>query len=137
MSRIGKLPIPVPAGVTVNIAGSSVTVKGPKGELTRSLPAEMHIAMEGSNLLVTRPSDDNKQGLIKIALKYHPQTKAPAIKSLRRISSPGLRKYTGSTELPRVLNGLGIAIISTSQGLKTGQQAWHQKSGGELLCYVW
>jgi large subunit ribosomal protein L6 len=60
MSRIGKLPIPVPAGVTVNIAGSSVTVKGPKGELTRSLPAEMGIALEGANLVVTRPSDNNK-----------------------------------------------------------------------------
>jgi large subunit ribosomal protein L6 len=60
MSRIGKLPIPVPAGVTVNISGSSVTVKGPKGELTRSLPAEMRIAMDGSNIVVTRPSDNNK-----------------------------------------------------------------------------
>ncbi|MGD0779431.1 MAG: 50S ribosomal protein L6 [Dehalococcoidales bacterium] len=60
MSRIGKLPIPVPAGVTVNIAGNSVTIKGPKGELKRSLPAEMGIALEGSNLVVTRPSDNNK-----------------------------------------------------------------------------
>ena len=60
MSRIGKLPIPVPSGVTVNIAGESVTVKGPKGQLTRSLPAEMHVAMEGSNLIVTRPSDNKK-----------------------------------------------------------------------------
>jgi large subunit ribosomal protein L6 len=60
MSRIGKLPIPVPAGITVNISGSNVTVKGPKGELTRSLPAEMRIAMEDGNLVVTRPSDANK-----------------------------------------------------------------------------
>ncbi len=60
MSRIGKLPIPVPAGVTVDIAGNNVTVKGPKGELKRSLPAEMHIAMEGANLVVTRPSDNKK-----------------------------------------------------------------------------
>ena len=60
MSRIGKLPIPVPSGVTVNIAGESVTVKGPKGQLTRSLPAEMRVAMEGSNLIVTRPSDNKK-----------------------------------------------------------------------------
>jgi len=60
MSRIGKLPIPIPAGVTINIADDSVTVKGPKGELKRSLPAEMKIAMEGSNLVVTRPSDNNK-----------------------------------------------------------------------------
>ena len=60
MSRIGKLPIPVPSGVTVNIAGENVTVKGPKGQLTRSLPTEMHVAMEGSNLVVTRPSDNKK-----------------------------------------------------------------------------
>jgi large subunit ribosomal protein L6 len=60
MSRIGKLPIPIPAGVTVNIAGNSVTIKGPRGELTRSLPAEMKIGMEGNNLVVKRPSDDNK-----------------------------------------------------------------------------
>ena len=60
MSRIGKLPIPIPAGVTVNIAGNNVTVKGPKGELNRTLPAEMKIAMEGTNLVVTRPSDNKK-----------------------------------------------------------------------------
>src|SRR4030042_3175583 len=86
-----------------------IPASGIKKEITKILLAKGYI-------LSYKLEDDNKQGLIKVALKYHPQTKAPAIKSLRRISSPGLRKYTGSSELPRVLNGLGIAIISTSQG---------------------
>ena len=77
------------------------------------------------------------QGVIKIALKYHPISKQSAIKSLQRISSPGLRQYTGSTELPRVLNGLGIAILSTSKGVMTDKEARTQKVGGEVLCYVY
>ena len=79
----------------------------------------------------------NFQGNIKIALKYHPVNKQPAIKNIERISSPGLRKYAGSTELPRVLNGLGIAIISTSKGVMTDKEAKTQKVGGEVLCYVY
>jgi small subunit ribosomal protein S8 len=73
---------------------------------------------------------------IKIALKYHPQTKAPAIRTLTRISKPGLRKYANSHELPRVLNGLGIAILSTSKGVITDKEARDLKVGGEVLCYV-
>ena len=80
--------------------------------------------------------DDNKQGKIKIALKYHPVTKLPAISKLERISRPGLRKYSGSGELPRVLNGLGIAILSTSKGVMTDKEANKMKIGGEVLCYV-
>ncbi len=80
---------------------------------------------------------DGPQGLIKIALKYHPETKTPAIKGIRRISKPGLRKYTGSATLPRVLNGLGIAIISTSQGVMTDKEARNLSIGGEVLCYVY
>jgi small subunit ribosomal protein S8 len=74
--------------------------------------------------------------MIKVQLRYLEDNK-PAISGLKRISKPGLRMYVHKREIPRVYGGLGIAIISTSQGLKTGQQAWHQKSGGELLCYVW
>jgi small subunit ribosomal protein S8 len=74
--------------------------------------------------------------VIKIALKYHPQTKAPAIKELTRISRPGLRKYTGIDEMPRVLNGLGIAILSTSRGVITDKDARKLKIGGEVLCYI-
>lgn len=79
---------------------------------------------------------ENKQGVIKIALKYHPVTKIPAIRSLDRISSPGLRKYSGVSEIPRVLNGLGIAIISTSKGVITDKEARKMNVGGEVLCYV-
>lgn len=79
----------------------------------------------------------NKQGNIKIALKYHPVSKAPAIKKLERISSPGLRKYVGIDEMPRVINGLGIAILSTSKGVMTEKEARNQNVGGEVLCYVY
>lgn len=79
---------------------------------------------------------ENHQGNIKIALKYHPVTKVPAIRSLRRVSRPGLRKYVGSEKLPRVINGLGVAIISTSKGMMTDKEARKENIGGEVLCYV-
>lgn len=78
----------------------------------------------------------NKQGLIKIALKYHPVTKIPAIRTLDRVSSPGLRKYSGAEAMPRVLNGLGIAIVSTSKGVITDKEARKMNVGGEVLCYI-
>lgn len=81
--------------------------------------------------------DDNKQGIIKIALKYNPATKKPAITKLKRISSPGLRTYASAKEMPRVLNGLGIAIVSTSQGVITDKEARRDNVGGEVLCYVY
>lgn len=77
------------------------------------------------------------QGLIKIALKYNPQTKEPIIRKLGRISKPGLRKYAKADELPRVINGLGVAIVSTSKGLMTSKQAQKENIGGELICYVY
>lgn len=80
--------------------------------------------------------DEGIPGIIKIALKYHPVTKVPAITSLERISKPGLRRYTSSEELPRVLNGLGIAILSTSRGLMTDKEARTLHIGGEVLCYI-
>lgn len=76
-------------------------------------------------------------GTIKIALKYHPQTKAPAIKCIQRISTPGMRQYSNVKEMPRILNGLGIAILSTSKGVITDKEALEQNVGGELLCYVY
>ena len=79
---------------------------------------------------------ENHQGNIKIALKYNSYTKEPVIKKLERISKPGLRKYSDSISLPRVLNGLGIAIVSTSKGLMTGKKAKQSNVGGEILCYV-
>lgn len=80
--------------------------------------------------------EDNPQGTIKIALKYHPVTKQSAISKLERVSKPGLRKYVGAEELPRVMNGLGIAILSTSRGLMTDKEARKEHVGGEVLCYV-
>lgn len=81
--------------------------------------------------------EDGPQGTIKIALKYNPQTKVNAIKCLTRVSKPGMRKYTGYREMPRVINGLGIAIISTSKGVMTNKAAADLKIGGEVLCYVY
>ncbi len=81
--------------------------------------------------------DDKVQGTIKIALKYHPKSQVSAIKNLKRISTPGLRKYVGYRDLPRVLNGLGIAILSTPQGVMTEKEAAGLKVGGEVLCYVY
>jgi small subunit ribosomal protein S8 len=81
--------------------------------------------------------DKGPQGTIKIALKYDKLTKDPVIKKMQRISKPGLRKYASSSDIPRILNGLGIAIVSTSAGVMTGKQAEAQNVGGELLCYVY
>ncbi|MBC6399547.1 MAG: 30S ribosomal protein S8 [Ekhidna sp.] len=81
--------------------------------------------------------EDNKQGTIKIALKYNPKTKQSAITSLERVSTPGLRKYAGAETLPRVLNGLGIAIMSTSKGVLSDKEARKEHIGGEVLCYVY
>ncbi|MCB8963512.1 MAG: 30S ribosomal protein S8 [Bacteroidales bacterium] len=81
--------------------------------------------------------EDGKQGIIKIALKYHPETKKNAIKHIERISKPGLRRYCGSDKLPRVLNGLGVAIISTSHGVMTDKEARVKNVGGEVVCYVY
>lgn len=77
-----------------------------------------------------------KQGTIKIALKYNPVTKLSAIRTLDKISKPGLRKYSGVSTMPRVLNGLGVAIVSTSKGVMTDKEARKLNVGGEVLCYI-
>jgi len=81
--------------------------------------------------------DEGPQGTIKVALKYDPQTKQNAIRQLKRVSRPGLRRYTGYRDMPRVINGLGIAILSTSRGVMTDKEATELKIGGEVLCYVY
>ena len=95
------------------------------------------ILKEKGYILDYKFEEDTKQGLIKIALKYHPVTKVPAIRNLTRISKPGLRKYAGVEAMPRVINGLGIAILSTSKGVMTDKAAKTEKVGGEVLCYVY
>ena len=94
------------------------------------------ILMDKGYILNFKFEDDTRPGKIKIALKYHPVSKISALSNLDRISKPGLRKYVDAEHLPRVLNGLGIAIISTSQGLMTDKEAKTRKIGGEVLCYI-
>ena len=81
--------------------------------------------------------EEGPQGSIKIALKYDPVNKVNAIKTLKRVSTPGLRKYVGYKDMPRVLNGLGIAVLSTSKGVMTDKEAKDMKVGGEVLCYIY
>ena len=95
------------------------------------------ILFEKGYILNYKFEEEGPQGSIKIALKYNPETKANAIKSLQRISKPGLRKYVDSKHIPRVLNGLGVAIISTSQGVMTDKEARGLNIGGEVLAYVY
>ncbi len=95
------------------------------------------ILFEKGYILNYKFIEEGPQGSIKIALKYHPQTKLNAIKSLKRISKPGLRKYVDKDNLPRVLNGLGVALISTSQGVMTDKEARSLNIGGEVLCFVY
>ena len=105
--------------------------------LLRFLHQISSVIFEKGYILNYKFEDDGKQGVIKIALKYHPETKKNAIKHIERVSKPGLRRYVDSENLPRVLNGLGIAIISTSQGVMTDKEAKVKKIGGEVICYVY
>ena len=94
------------------------------------------ILFEQGYILSYKVEDDTVQKSIKIALKYDRLTKEPIIKKLQRISTPGLRQYASSGDIPRVLNGLGTAIVSTSHGVMTGKQAKKENVGGEVICYV-
>ncbi len=95
------------------------------------------ILFDQGYILSYKFDDSSAQGSIKIALKYDKLTKEPVIKKIQRISKPGLRKYAGSKDIPRILNGLGVAIVSTSHGVMTGKQAKAENVGGEVLCYVY
>ena len=101
-----------------------------KKEITR-------ILQDQGFILNHKVEDNGPQGTIKIALNYDKVTNEPAIRSLKRVSKPGLRTYRGSGELPRVINGLGVAIVSTSKGVMTDKQARKENVGGEVLCYVY
>lgn len=105
-----------------------IPASGIKKEITKILEDKGYI-------LSHKFEDDGKQGIIKIALKY--VNSSPAIKKIERVSSPGLRKYVGASELPRVINGLGIAILSTSKGVISDKEARKENVGGEVLCYVY
>jgi len=99
--------------------------------------AMTQILFDQGYILNYKFEDDSKQGVIKIALKYNQSTRVPAITKLQRASRPGLRKYSGSETMPRVLNGLGIAIVSTSKGVITDKEARKLNVGGEVICYVY
>ena len=108
-------------------------VEIPASNLKKEITRILH---EKGYILNWKVDAVNAQGIIKIALKYNAATKLPAIRSLYRISKPGLRKYAGVAEMPRVMNGLGIAILSTSKGVMTDKEARVQNVGGEVLCYI-
>lgn len=116
-----------------NSAGHRV-VEIPASNLKKEITK---ILFDQGYILSYKFEEDTAQGTIKIALKYDKATKEPVIRKIQRVSKPGLRKYTGSDDLPRVLNGLGIAVVSTSHGVMTSKQAREQKVGGEVLCYVY
>lgn len=99
-----------------------------KGAIAKILKEQDFI--EDYEVVKNKPAD-----MIRVQLKY--VDKQPAVLGLERVSRPGLRVYAGKTEIPRVYGGLGVAVVSTSKGIMTGQEAWHKKLGGEILCYVW
>ena len=109
---------------TVEIPASKI-----KKEITK-------ILFDKGYILNYKFEDETFPKTIKIALKYHPLTKEPAMTNIQRISSPGLRKYVSAEKLPRVLNGLGIAVISTSRGLMTDKEARALNIGGDVICYI-
>lgn len=116
------------------VAASHRVVEIPASNLKKEITK---ILFDQGYILSYKFIDDDKQGTIKIALKYDKITNDPVIKSLQRISKSGLRKYSPTTELPRILNGLGVAIISTSKGVMTDKQARKENVGGEVLCYIY
>ncbi|MDC3077096.1 30S ribosomal protein S8 [Flavobacteriales bacterium] len=116
-----------------NIAGHK-TVMIPMSKIKKEITK---ILFDQGFILNYKIDEDKVQGTIKIALKYDRLSKEPVIKKLERVSKPGLRKYTNSSSIPRVLNGLGINIVSTSKGLMTGKKASRENLGGEIICNVY
>jgi small subunit ribosomal protein S8 len=108
-------------------------VEIPASNLKREITRILH----ESGYILNYKVEEGKPGVIKIALKYNPKTKQPAITEIQRVSSPGLRQYRGADELPRILNGMGIAVLSTPKGVMTDKLARKENVGGEVLCYVY
>ncbi len=124
-------------GIKANHAVVNIPSSKTKQEITKNLLDKGYILNykieEGKEFKNNKGTQNN----IKIALKYNPKTKLSAIRKLERISRPGLRKYANANSLPRVLNGLGIAILSTSKGIMTDKEARKENIGGEVLCYIY
>lgn len=115
------------------IAANHKVVEIPTSKIKKEITK---ILFDQGYILNYKFEDNTNPGIIKIALKYHPTTKQSAINTLKRISKPGLRKYVGVDNMPSVLNGLGIAIISTSHGMMTDKEARQKNVGGEIICYI-
>ncbi len=115
------------------IAANHRMVEVPASNLRKNITK---ILFEKGYILNYKFEENKVQGTIKIALKYHPVTKLPAINDIQRVSRPGLRQYVNANELPRVLNGLGVAVLSTSKGVITDKEARKLGIGGEVICYV-
>lgn len=115
------------------VAAKHRMVEVPSSNLRKNITK---ILFEKGYILNYKFEEDKVQENIKIALKYHPVTKLPAINEIERISKPGLRQYVNANELPRVLNGLGVAILSTSKGVITDKEARKLGIGGEVICFV-
>lgn len=130
MDAIGNYLTKIRNAIKANHRMVEVSSSGIKKEITR-------ILKEKGYILDYKIEENPVQDKIKIALKYHPVTRQPAIRNLQRVSRPGLRRYTSVEEMPRVLSGLGIAIISTSKGVMTDKEARKQNLGGEVICYVY
>ena len=130
MDTIGNYLTIVRNALKANHRIVEVPASGMKKEITRILKDQGYI-------LDYKIEENPVQDKIKIALKYHPTTKQPAIRKIQRISRPGLRKYSPVETMPRVLSGLGIAIFSTSKGLMTDKEAKRMNMGGEVICYVY
>tara|TARA_R110001599_G_scaffold104752_3_gene265533 strand:+ start:145 stop:543 length:399 start_codon:yes stop_codon:yes gene_type:complete len=116
------------------IAAGHRVVEIPASNLKKEMTK---ILFDQGYILSYQFSDESVQGTVKIALKYDRETKESVIRKLERISTPGLRKYVSASEMPRVLNGLGIAIVSTSKGVMTNKKARQENVGGEVICYVY
>ena len=116
------------------VAANHRVVEIPASKLKKEMTK---ILFEQGYILSYQFIEDKVQGTIKIALKYDRDTKESVIRKIQRISTPGLRKYVGAKEMPRVLNGLGVAIVSTSRGVMTNKKARQENVGGEVLCYVY
>ncbi len=130
MDSIGDFLTTIRNAIKANHRVVEVKTSFIKEEITK-------ILHEKGYILDYKVEEAKPQGTLKLALKYHPVTKLPAIRSIRRVSTPGMRKYSGKKTLPRVLNGLGIAIVSTSKGLMSDKEARKQNIGGEVLCYIY
>lgn len=115
-------------------AGHKV-VEAPGSKMKQEITRILH--EQGYILAYKFDKDEKGFATIKIALKYHPESKTPAIKAITRVSRPGLRNYSNVSEMPRVLNGLGVAILSTSKGVMTNKAAKAANVGGEVICYVY